>query len=350
MADRDAFRRARRSGGMDHIGELIGPARDRPGGRLGRNTAVSAQQRRQIGRQAVPQVTLGENCGRADLGEDRREPGARHLVIQGQVGGSGPPDAEDAGRQVRAAAYQDRDNPLGPRAVGRQPPGDQLRPLIDLAEGENPPAIQHSRRLGYASGDHREAAIAYFLVHQDPGSPGIGSRQKVLEPGWRQVVTRLTMRAASDVLIRMESRTVTVVELSYRIHGAGNPVLFLPPAGTRSDVWLAHQVPAVVGAGYQAIVADNRGTWPSPAPPGPYRLADMAADTGGLDKQTRPGAVRRRRSITWRHARPGACGAESGNGARGRSSRHPPTCRCIQADAGQGHSGQDACRSAAHRS
>ena len=96
------------------------------------------------------------------------------------------------------------------------------------------------------------------------------------------MVTRLTMRAASDVLIRMESRTVTVVELSYRIHGAGNPVLFLPPAGTRSDVWLAHQVPAVVGAGYQAIVADNRGTWPSPAPPGPYRLADMAADTAAL--------------------------------------------------------------------
>lgn len=80
----------------------------------------------------------------------------------------------------------------------------------------------------------------------------------------------------------MESQTVDVVELSYRIHGTGSPVLFLPPAATRSDIWLAYQVPAIVAAGYQAIVVDNRGIPPSPAPPGPYQLADMAADTAAL--------------------------------------------------------------------
>lgn len=89
------------------------------------------------------------------------------------------------------------------------------------------------------------------------------------------------MRDGLDVLIRMTSRTAAA-ELSYRVYGAGIPVLFLPPAGTRSDIWLAYQVPAVVAAGYQAILADNRGTPPSPVPPGPYRLADFAADTADL--------------------------------------------------------------------
>lgn len=55
-------------------------------------------------------------------------------------------------------------------------------------------------------------------------------------------------------------------------------MLFLPPAATRGDIWLAHQVPAFVKVGYQAVVVDNRGTLPSPVPPGPYRLADLAAD------------------------------------------------------------------------
>ena len=89
------------------------------------------------------------------------------------------------------------------------------------------------------------------------------------------------MRDGFDVLVRMTTCTAAV-ELSHRVYGAGSPVLFLPPAGTRSDIWLAYQVPAVVAAGYQAIVADNRGTPPSPVPPGPYRLADFAADTASL--------------------------------------------------------------------
>jgi pimeloyl-ACP methyl ester carboxylesterase len=72
------------------------------------------------------------------------------------------------------------------------------------------------------------------------------------------------------------------VELSFRAYGAGDPVLFLPPAATRADVWLTHQVPAFVAAGYQAVVVDNRGTAPSPAPAGPYRLADLAADAAAL--------------------------------------------------------------------
>jgi pimeloyl-ACP methyl ester carboxylesterase len=59
-------------------------------------------------------------------------------------------------------------------------------------------------------------------------------------------------------------------------------VLLVPPAGTRSAMWLLHQVPALVQAGYMAVTFDSRGMAPSEAPPGPYRLADFVADTAGL--------------------------------------------------------------------
>jgi pimeloyl-ACP methyl ester carboxylesterase len=93
---------------------------------------------------------------------------------------------------------------------------------------------------------------------------------------------RLTGPGRSGLLACVSTRTAGPVELSYRSYGEGNPVLFLPPAAARSDVWLAHQVPAVVAAGWRAILVENRGIPPSPAPPGPYRLADLADDTAGL--------------------------------------------------------------------
>ncbi len=85
-----------------------------------------------------------------------------------------------------------------------------------------------------------------------------------------------------DYVNGMKSHAGDTVELSSRTYGSGDPVLFLPPAATRADVWLTHQVPAVVASGYQAVVADHRGTSPSPVPPGPYRIADLAADTAAL--------------------------------------------------------------------
>jgi pimeloyl-ACP methyl ester carboxylesterase len=70
--------------------------------------------------------------------------------------------------------------------------------------------------------------------------------------------------------------------VAYERHGTGEPVLLIPPAGTRSAVWLNHQVPALVRAGYQAVVFDARGTPPSAVPPGPYRIADLVADAVDL--------------------------------------------------------------------
>lgn len=75
---------------------------------------------------------------------------------------------------------------------------------------------------------------------------------------------------------------VNGIRLSYSTHGTGPPVLLVPPAATPSALWQLHQVPALVQAGYMAVAFDNRGTAPSDIPAGPYRLADLVADTAGL--------------------------------------------------------------------
>jgi pimeloyl-ACP methyl ester carboxylesterase len=69
------------------------------------------------------------------------------------------------------------------------------------------------------------------------------------------------------------------IEIPYTTHGHGEPVLLLPPAATRADVWQSHQVPAIVEAGFQAISVHPRGMAPAPVPPGPYRVSDLVADT-----------------------------------------------------------------------
>lgn len=65
-------------------------------------------------------------------------------------------------------------------------------------------------------------------------------------------------------------------------YGRGEPVLLMPPAGTRASVWAMHQVPAIVQAGYRAILLDWRGSPPSAVPSAPFRLADLADDAAGV--------------------------------------------------------------------
>jgi pimeloyl-ACP methyl ester carboxylesterase len=86
----------------------------------------------------------------------------------------------------------------------------------------------------------------------------------------------------SDVLRLMPVARVNGVQLSYETHGAGRPILLVPPAGTSSAIWLMHQVPALLEAGYKAVTFDSRGMAPSQVPPGPYLLADLVADAAGL--------------------------------------------------------------------
>ncbi|MER5642227.1 alpha/beta fold hydrolase [Kitasatospora sp. NPDC002227] len=72
------------------------------------------------------------------------------------------------------------------------------------------------------------------------------------------------------------------IRLSYQRSGQGEPVLFIMGSGAAGRVWTMHQTPAVIQAGYQAVIFDNRGTGGSDAPEGKYSLADMVADTKGL--------------------------------------------------------------------
>lgn len=69
--------------------------------------------------------------------------------------------------------------------------------------------------------------------------------------------------------------------LAYEEYGTGEPVLLLPPAATPARVWMLHQVPAIVAAGYRAITMDARGTHVS-TPSSPFRLADLIVDVSLL--------------------------------------------------------------------
>ncbi len=72
------------------------------------------------------------------------------------------------------------------------------------------------------------------------------------------------------------------VEVPFAAQGDGPPVLLLPPAATRAEVWQSHQVPALVAAGFQAVTVQLRGMPPAPVPPGPYRVSDLVSDVVGV--------------------------------------------------------------------
>src|SRR5215471_2765361 len=77
--------------------------------------------------------------------------------------------------------------------------------------------------------------------------------------------------------------------LTFEERGSGEPVLLIPPAGTPAEIWALHQAPAIVGAGYRAILLDSRGTSASATPSAPFRLADLASDAASLIAELRLG-------------------------------------------------------------
>jgi pimeloyl-ACP methyl ester carboxylesterase len=68
----------------------------------------------------------------------------------------------------------------------------------------------------------------------------------------------------------------------YHDHGAGEPVLLIPPAASRASVWQRHQVPALVAAGYRVLTYDLRHTRRTADHPKPFALADLVADAAAL--------------------------------------------------------------------
>jgi pimeloyl-ACP methyl ester carboxylesterase len=80
----------------------------------------------------------------------------------------------------------------------------------------------------------------------------------------------------------MPVSTINNINLSYDEYGTGHPVLLIPGTGARGRVWRAHQVPALVAAGYRVITVDQRGVPPSDTCEQGFTLDDMVADFAGL--------------------------------------------------------------------
>src|SRR5260370_20898702 len=79
----------------------------------------------------------------------------------------------------------------------------------------------------------------------------------------------------------MPNAIVHGISIDSSTAGEGPPVLLICGPGQPADLWFA-QVADLTAAGPTVIACDNRGCGRSEAPPAPYLVADMAADTAAL--------------------------------------------------------------------
>jgi len=79
----------------------------------------------------------------------------------------------------------------------------------------------------------------------------------------------------------MPNAIVNGISIDYSTAGEGKPVLLICGTGQPADLWFA-QVADLAAAGHAVITFDNRGCGRSEAPPAPYLVDDMAADTAAL--------------------------------------------------------------------
>jgi pimeloyl-ACP methyl ester carboxylesterase len=80
----------------------------------------------------------------------------------------------------------------------------------------------------------------------------------------------------------MPIRAIGGIRLNVEEYGSGDPVLMVTGSGASGRVWKAHQVPALVAAGYRAITFDNRGIGPSDDCPEGFTLVTMMEDAASL--------------------------------------------------------------------
>jgi pimeloyl-ACP methyl ester carboxylesterase len=92
--------------------------------------------------------------------------------------------------------------------------------------------------------------------------------------------------------IRMPVRKINGINLSYEEVGTGDPVLLIPGTGARGTIFRAHQVSALVQAGFRAVMLDNRGMAPTNGYQEDFTIDDMVDDVAGLIESLAAGPCR----------------------------------------------------------
>lgn len=83
-------------------------------------------------------------------------------------------------------------------------------------------------------------------------------------------------------MTRMSSAKLNGIEIDYEVTGSGPLVVLVMGTGSPGRVWKAHQVPALVTAGFRVVTFDNRGISPTFEAGRPMMLDDLVADTAAL--------------------------------------------------------------------
>ncbi|MFD9734606.1 alpha/beta fold hydrolase [Umezawaea sp. NPDC059074] len=90
----------------------------------------------------------------------------------------------------------------------------------------------------------------------------------------------------------MPSAPLNGITVNYQVAGEGELVVLVMGTGSPGGVWRAHQVPALVAAGYRVATFDNRGIPPTDECAGGFTVADMVGDTAALIEHLGGGPAR----------------------------------------------------------
>ncbi|MFC6082147.1 alpha/beta fold hydrolase [Sphaerisporangium aureirubrum] len=90
----------------------------------------------------------------------------------------------------------------------------------------------------------------------------------------------------------MAVRRINGIDLNTAEYGTGEPVVLIPGTGARGSIFRAHQVPALVAAGFRAVTVDNRGVPPTDRCEEGFALGDMVGDVAALIEDLGAGPCR----------------------------------------------------------
>ncbi len=206
---------------------------------------------------------------------------ARRRAHHRRAGARPPRRARPGGRALRRRRRPRLpDRPLAPgrRRARRAAPRAGRRRRRRLPDRRGARRARHRRDRGAAARHPREAARAGpAKVRRRPArarDAGVG----VTEP-YDDDLTAFAAHGAPPLPAASEQGYVEHdgARIWYAAHGAGSPVILLHGGLGNSENW-GHQVPALTGAGYRAIVIDSRGHGRSTRDARPFAYELMASD------------------------------------------------------------------------